>query len=238
MLIDEAPFLIDDKAFDKCEGKSLKEQFAIQIDSIRKALGIDQMEIVELLVECFYGYEERAEKERLEKEREELEKISDLAEEDMAEMLAQSKKLEKNSNHDVTGSNRGEGEEEEEVDPTYLNLEAENVVHALKQFDELRKQKAEAAALDGTTRKKAKTMETEEQRKATEKIKQKLYWEKLTNILDPMKLSVWKALDKALHKYYTMLVNRQNLIEETGLLNQQNEELKTLLNQYLQAGVN
>ena len=35
-----------------------------------------------------------------------------------------------------------------------------------------------------------------------------------------------------------MLVDRQNLIEETGLLNQQNEELKTLLNQYLQAGVN
>lgn len=54
MLIDEAPFLIDDKAFEKCEGKSLKEQFAIQIDSIRKALGIDQMETVELLVETFY----------------------------------------------------------------------------------------------------------------------------------------------------------------------------------------
>jgi len=35
-----------------------------------------------------------------------------------------------------------------------------------------------------------------------------------------------------------MLVDRQDLIEETGLLNQQNEELKTLLNQYLQAGVN
>ena len=29
MLIEEAPFLIDDKAFEKCEGKSLKEQFAI-----------------------------------------------------------------------------------------------------------------------------------------------------------------------------------------------------------------
>ena len=45
-------------------------------------------------------------------------------------------------------------------------------------------------------------------------------------------------LDKALTKYYALLVDRQNLIEETGLLNQQNEELKTLLNQYLQAGVN
>ena len=49
---------------------------------------------------------------------------------------------------------------------------------------------------------------------------------------------MWRALEKALTKYYMMLVERQNLIEETGLLNQQNEELKTLLNQYLQAGVN
>lgn len=154
-------------------------------------------------------------------------------------MLAQFGKVDRKTSNaqDVTDTNRGE-EDEEEVDPAYLNLEPENVVNALKEFEELRKKKAEEAALGGTTRKKAKTMETEEQRKATEKIKQKLYWEKLTNILDPMKLSVWRALDKALAKYYQMLVNRQNLIEETGLLNQQNEELKTLLNQYLQAGVN
>ena len=60
----------------------------------------------------------------------------------------------------------------------------------------------------------------------------------MTKILSDQKLSVWMALDKALGEYYTLLVDRQNLIEETGLLNQQNEELKTLLNQYLQAGVN
>ena len=41
MLIEEAPYLIDDKAFEKCEGKTLKEQFSIQIDGVRKALGID-----------------------------------------------------------------------------------------------------------------------------------------------------------------------------------------------------
>jgi len=87
-------------------------------------------------------------------------------------MLAQGGKVErKTSNaHDVTDTNRGE-EEEEEVDPAYLNLEPENVVNALKQFEELRKKRAEEAALGSTTRKKAKTMETEEQRKATEKIK-------------------------------------------------------------------
>lgn len=63
MLIEEAPYLIDDKAFEKCDGKPLKEQFAIQIDGVRKALGIDQMEDVEMLVDVFYGYEEKLRKE-------------------------------------------------------------------------------------------------------------------------------------------------------------------------------
>jgi hypothetical protein len=73
-------------------------------------------------------------------------------------------------------------------------------------------------------------VEDEETRKNREALKQRMYWERLTSILDANKLSVWRALEKALNKYYKMLVTRQNLIEETGLLNQQNEELKTLLN--------
>jgi len=119
--------------------------------------------------------------------------------------------------------------EEEEVDPNALDLNPENVCEALQQFEEIRKQKALDEAISGTAKKKNVT-ETEEQRAAKEKVKQKLLWEKYCNILDPAKLSVWRALDKSLLKYYQMLVNRQNLIEETGLLNQQNEELKTLLN--------
>ena len=42
----------------------------------------------------------------------------------------------------------------------------------------------------------------------------------MTSILSEQKRSVWGALDKALTRYYQMLVDRQNLIEETGLLNQ------------------
>lgn len=90
------------------------------------------METVELLVDCFYQYEERAEEERLDKEREELDKISEIGEDEKAEMLGANKVERKTSNaHDVTDTNRGE-EEEEEVDPGYLNLEPENVVNALK----------------------------------------------------------------------------------------------------------
>jgi hypothetical protein len=57
LLIDEAPFLIDDICFEKAEGKTLKEQFALYVDSIRKALGIGSMEDVDLLVDVFYDFE-------------------------------------------------------------------------------------------------------------------------------------------------------------------------------------
>jgi hypothetical protein len=57
MLIDEAEYLIDDRAFERCETASLKEQFSIKIDSIRKSLGIESMDDVTLLVDIFYGFE-------------------------------------------------------------------------------------------------------------------------------------------------------------------------------------
>lgn len=54
ILISEAAYLVDDKAYQLCADKPPKEQFLIMIDSIRKSLGIDSMEDVELLVETFY----------------------------------------------------------------------------------------------------------------------------------------------------------------------------------------
>mmetsp|Transcript_45775 Transcript_45775/g.33480 ORF Transcript_45775/g.33480 Transcript_45775/m.33480 type:complete len:107 (+) Transcript_45775:1203-1523(+) len=56
LLMNEMPFLIDDKAQTECIGKPIKEQFLISIDSIRKSLGIDMMQDVELLVQTFYEY--------------------------------------------------------------------------------------------------------------------------------------------------------------------------------------
>ena len=59
LLINETPFLIEDKALIESEGKTVKEQFSIEIDSIRKTLGIDNMDDVELLVLTFYEYADR-----------------------------------------------------------------------------------------------------------------------------------------------------------------------------------
>lgn len=56
ILIEESTYLIDDKAFKSCEGKSRKEQFLIMIDSIRKSLTIESMEDIKLLVDVFYEF--------------------------------------------------------------------------------------------------------------------------------------------------------------------------------------
>ena len=56
ILIEEASYLIDEKAYILSEGKPQKEQFLIMIDSIRKSLGIDSMEDVQLLVDTFYDF--------------------------------------------------------------------------------------------------------------------------------------------------------------------------------------
>ena len=55
-LITNAPFLIDDKALERCADATPKEKLKIQIDSVRKSLGIEDMEYVELLTDVLYGF--------------------------------------------------------------------------------------------------------------------------------------------------------------------------------------
>ena len=46
----------------------MKEQFSIKIDSIRKSLGIENMEDVQLLVDIFYSFEAQHQKDIEEKQ--------------------------------------------------------------------------------------------------------------------------------------------------------------------------
>lgn len=57
--------MVDDKAEEESQGKSVKEQFTIKIDSIRKSLGIDNMDDVELLVLTFYEFADRQQQDLL-----------------------------------------------------------------------------------------------------------------------------------------------------------------------------
>lgn len=67
-LINEAPYLIDEKALERCQGESPKEQLKIKIDSIRKALSIQDMGEVDLLVKTLYNYQAKYEQEKREEE--------------------------------------------------------------------------------------------------------------------------------------------------------------------------
>lgn len=79
MLIDEADYLIDDRAYEKCEHASLKEAFSIKIDAIRKSLGIETMEDVDLLVKILYEFEANYQKEQDEKIAREMQELEALA---------------------------------------------------------------------------------------------------------------------------------------------------------------
>lgn len=193
----------------------------------------------------FYDFAERQRQEALASGMSHDDQHSD----DHASNAGVSKKAPKGSSVIVNDAQKGisalhvnqqnSGTEADPVDDDNLVIDNDDIVLVLKNFHKKREEKMNNADLVGNPRmKKRSNFETEEQKKERLKKEERIIWEKMTSVLDDKKLSTWKALDKALTKYYALLVDRQNLIEETGLLNQQNEELKTLLNQYLQAGVN
>jgi len=142
----------------------------------------------------------------------------------------------KKTSNEATLNGAAEGQasrEEEEIDENQLRLDVELLTPALKEFHSAREDrdlhKEMKQAQNKSKGKDSKS--TDKARDASrEKKKERMYWGNMTKILTDQKLSVWKALDNSLGEYYQLLVDRQNLIEETGLLNQQNEELKTLLN--------
>lgn len=205
------------------------------------------MDDVELLVMTFYEFAERQRQEALASGTSHDDQHSD----DHASNAGVSKKGPKGSsvvvndnqknisNLHVNQQHSGTEPDRDPADDDNLVIDNDDIVLVLKDFHKKREERMNNAELVGNPRmKKRSNFETEEQKKERVKKEERMFWEKMTSVLDDKKLSTWKALDKALTKYYALLVDRQNLIEETGLLNQQNEELKTLLNQYLQAGVN
>jgi hypothetical protein len=54
ILIEETPFLIDDKTLEAANSLNAREQYTMKVDSIRKSLNIDNMEDIEKLVICFF----------------------------------------------------------------------------------------------------------------------------------------------------------------------------------------
>ncbi|XP_071403466.1 dynein regulatory complex protein 1-like [Centroberyx affinis] len=63
------------------------------------------------------------------------------------------------------------------------------------------------------------------------------YWESMANVIPDAKLKLWDALQNGLEKYDDVLTERSELITETEGLQQQNAELRFLLQQSLNSRV-
>jgi len=213
LLINEMPYLIEDKIQNECLNKTASAAFKLQLDAIRKSLDISDKHTLYMLVNTFYEFSNNKKVGTYMEEDDDEEKDQDLQQEDIADDATQ---------------------QDEELD-----IEGDEILEILRMFQTRKEEYISNAMLSGNPRnKKRPNFQSEEQKKELDQKAENFIWQKMTTILDERKLSVWNALDQALAKYYNLLVERKNLIDDTGLLNQQNEELKTLLNQYLQAGVN
>ncbi|KAL0967736.1 hypothetical protein UPYG_G00256220 [Umbra pygmaea] len=64
------------------------------------------------------------------------------------------------------------------------------------------------------------------------------YWRAMADVIPEAKVKVWDAMETALNKYHVVLTERSKILTETQSLKQQNTELRTLLHQYMNSGVN
>jgi hypothetical protein len=128
------------------------------------------------------------------------------------------------------------------ADGEFLSVDPTQVVDILFEYQDLRTEKKgySASKFNEPNATSMKSWSADNDKETKEKVIQdeRKHWEKMGSILPENHQRVWKALERAFNQYYSLLTDRQNLVEETGILHQQNEELKSLLNQYLQAGVN
>lgn len=181
---------------------------------------------VELLVDVLYKFQEKHEK-ALEEERKRMEEEEQEEQQEGVnpEPAPNSLADPKKTSNEATLNGAAEGQasrEEEEVDENQLRLDAELLTPALKEFHQQRDDRdLRKDMMNAKNKKKSKdSKSTDKARDASrEKKKERMYWASMTKILTDQKLSVWRALDKSLGDYYQLLVDRQNLIEETGLLN-------------------
>eukprot|EP00826_Nyctotherus_ovalis_P040402 TRINITY_DN3985_c0_g1_i9.p1 TRINITY_DN3985_c0_g1~~TRINITY_DN3985_c0_g1_i9.p1 ORF type:complete len:671 (-),score=303.89 TRINITY_DN3985_c0_g1_i9:122-2134(-) len=216
LLAREAGFLIDKKMQEQMRELPGRQRFALQVEALCSALSIERNDI-DLLVNTFYEYSSKPS--FIDSQ------LQFSGEESKAEGKAEEEKKDDASVGDLGQENK-------------LMIDPDSVMEILEEFIERRRKRMELPELGTTLKHKKKGVETETERIEKERKKDREHWERLTKVLDEPKLNLWNALYDSLTKYYQLLQGRQSLIEETGLLNQQNEELKTLLNQYLLAGVN
>eukprot|EP01059_Diplonema_ambulator_P025758 TRINITY_DN42856_c0_g1_i1.p1 TRINITY_DN42856_c0_g1~~TRINITY_DN42856_c0_g1_i1.p1 ORF type:complete len:586 (+),score=275.75 TRINITY_DN42856_c0_g1_i1:76-1833(+) len=78
----------------------------------------------------------------------------------------------------------------------------------------------------------------EERAKQRRRKEEKEFWVRMANVVPESHSRIWGALEDGLEKYYKQLQDRARLIDETDAIRQQNDELRALLNTYMQSKIN
>jgi len=217
ILLMETDFLLDEKTRERIrelqiyeddpedvQGEKAEIARRIKIETLKKTLELESLEQMNSLYETLYTNIRKLRKNKV-LENEEGEEEAEEAE---------------------------EGEEEYDDEDGEIEYDPDAVIDALTKFMEAKQGNKDDADLSPTRAAIARTAERE--RKEKDAKEEKVIWEKLTHVLPDHTFRIWGVLDKSLSKYHDLLLERQKLIEQTGDLHNQNEELKNLLNQYFQ----
>eukprot|EP00762_Andalucia_godoyi_P005764 ANDGO_06495.mRNA.1 Dynein regulatory complex protein 1 len=110
-------------------------------------------------------------------------------------------------------------------------ISREDVVRAVRAFVE--DQQRQAARMASTV-----TVSLEEKAEKKRRDRERSFWERLSTAIPENRLRLWNALESGLEQYNQVLTVRSNLLDDTETLRMQNQELRSLLNQYLHAKIN
>ena len=118
-----------------------------------------------------------------------------------------------------------------------MKVRAGEVVNTVRKFVADR---AEKQSDDGAMQVQAASMaeKAAAAQRAKKRKEEKQFWQRVANVVPPKTIRVWNALSKAMEKYEGVVKDRSAALDEVRSLQQQNAELKQLMNQYLSADVN
>ncbi|XP_021019533.1 dynein regulatory complex protein 1 [Mus caroli] len=240
LLCDESGFLIESKLLSLLHPLEKSECYLLRLDAIFSALAIEDEDDLYKLVNFFLRYRahrlssaqvsssihSNVERTSLMSA---LERLSLMSQTDKGSLVSKSDQEPTEQEDEQEGDNASltsrELEEQEDLSsPRFIH--PNDVLKILEAFVTGLKNPKDAQPVLKSKK------ETRDNSKDTE------YWESLAAVIPFSKQNLWDALYKALEKYYLVLTQRAKLLMENESLEQQNAEMQSLLQQYLQAKVN
>eukprot|EP01065_Artemidia_motanka_P032209 TRINITY_DN39242_c0_g1_i1.p1 TRINITY_DN39242_c0_g1~~TRINITY_DN39242_c0_g1_i1.p1 ORF type:complete len:698 (+),score=313.53 TRINITY_DN39242_c0_g1_i1:56-2095(+) len=123
------------------------------------------------------------------------------------------------------------GAESDALEPHLISQQ--DCVKALQAFMEQQNRYASLA-----TSRQHQQANVEEKNRLRRRREEREFWIRMANVIPESHWRIWGALEKGLERYQKQLQSRAKLIDETDAIRQQNDELRALLNTYMQSKIN